>query len=369
MPQSTEGVLIVIGAVFFLIGVLGGGLEISAIKIPPLERLARWLILAMGLVLLLIGIFRVLFPPAAAPATSVAIATAAPAPALPTATTAAPPTAPPPTPTSAPSMTAAPTSAATVAIAPTSTPTPALPSPTASPSPAPTSGATPAPTLSDTWREGDIVAKASLSSVSSNSFDLSLVLTNEGASDFTARFRYEDARVMADTGETYIPSNSPGQTADRIGPNQSRNYSFFFNGVLNPKAKELRLVLTPLSTLSALRVAVSLGRDMSGLNLAASLNRTSDSSIDVSFLITNEGGESFIAQFRGSDISLTDNTGKSYTLSSSVGQTTDSIGPNQSRNYSFFFRGPLNPKATSLVFRLAQLSGTPDVKLTIPVVP
>lgn len=38
MSQSTEGVLIVIGALFFLIGVLGGGLEVSAIKIPTIQK-------------------------------------------------------------------------------------------------------------------------------------------------------------------------------------------------------------------------------------------------------------------------------------------------------------------------------------------
>jgi hypothetical protein len=76
MPQSTEGVLLVIGALFFLIGLLGGGFEISAIKIPPIEKYPRAIVFGMGIILLLAGLFRILFPPSAAvvPAANTAVA-------------------------------------------------------------------------------------------------------------------------------------------------------------------------------------------------------------------------------------------------------------------------------------------------------
>ncbi len=110
MPQSTEGVLLVIGALFFLIGLLGGGFEVSAIKIPPIEKYPRAIVFGMGIILLLTGLFRILVPatPPLAPASNTAVAvitqpplptpippTATPAPATETPTVVSPP---PPTP-------------------------------------------------------------------------------------------------------------------------------------------------------------------------------------------------------------------------------------------------------------------------------
>lgn len=112
---------------------------------------------------------------------------------------------------------------------------------------------------------------------------------------------------------------------------------------------------------------VPLGRDTADLRLAASLVNTGNTSIEVRFEITNESGNDFIAQFRGDDIGLTDDIGNTYTLSNSPRLTVNMIGRNESRNYSFFFKGPLNPNAKKLILRLAQLSGNPDVKVDIPV--
>ncbi len=76
MPQSTEGVLLVIGALFFLIGLLGGGFEVSAIKIPPIEKYPRAIVFGMGIILLLTGLFRILVPatPPLPPAANTSVA-------------------------------------------------------------------------------------------------------------------------------------------------------------------------------------------------------------------------------------------------------------------------------------------------------
>jgi hypothetical protein len=130
MPQSTEGVLLVIGALFFLIGLLGGGFEVSAIKIPPIEKYPRAVVFGMGILLLLAGLFRILFPasPVIVPAanTAVAVITVPPPTAtpLPPTPTALPPTVTPLPPTETP---APPTATATVVTAtPAMTSTPSL---------------------------------------------------------------------------------------------------------------------------------------------------------------------------------------------------------------------------------------------------
>jgi hypothetical protein len=56
MSLTTEGVLIAIGAVFLLIGVLGGGVEISAIKVPAAGKLQRLILFGVGGTLIILGV-------------------------------------------------------------------------------------------------------------------------------------------------------------------------------------------------------------------------------------------------------------------------------------------------------------------------
>ncbi|HJR78470.1 MAG TPA: hypothetical protein VJ821_00270 [Anaerolineales bacterium] len=66
MPQNEIGWLLLIGAVFFLIGLLGGGVEISAIKIPSLSRYPRIAFSVVGALMLGLAVFRILAPTNAA---------------------------------------------------------------------------------------------------------------------------------------------------------------------------------------------------------------------------------------------------------------------------------------------------------------
>jgi hypothetical protein len=112
MPQTNEGILFIIGAVFFLIGLLGGGMEISAIKIPPIGKLTRFLVFGMGALLMGVALYRFLSPagsPAAAqlpentPTPTIIVPTPTETPLPPTPTSEPPsPTPQPPTPTSVP---------------------------------------------------------------------------------------------------------------------------------------------------------------------------------------------------------------------------------------------------------------------------
>ncbi len=106
MPQSNEGVLLVIGALFLLLGLLGGGFEVSALKFPPIGKFTRAAAVAIGAVVFGAGMFRLLFPlPPAAPLSVVVLQPTAvpPSPQAPT-NVPAPPTALPPTATSAPTL-------------------------------------------------------------------------------------------------------------------------------------------------------------------------------------------------------------------------------------------------------------------------
>lgn len=98
MPETNEGILFVVGAAFFLIGLIGGGLEISAIKVPPLGKIPRYLMFIVGVFLMGVSLMRFIAPPAAPP-----VPTPENTPIPPTATP-EPPTAtlPPPSPTEAP---------------------------------------------------------------------------------------------------------------------------------------------------------------------------------------------------------------------------------------------------------------------------
>ena len=52
MPNTTEGLLLAIGGLFLLIGLIGGGFEISAAKIPPVGKKARIAAAVFGLAFL-----------------------------------------------------------------------------------------------------------------------------------------------------------------------------------------------------------------------------------------------------------------------------------------------------------------------------
>ena len=62
MPQSNEGTLLFIGAIFFLIGILGGGFEISAIKIPSVGKLIRLISAVIGIIFMIIAVTLYIFP-------------------------------------------------------------------------------------------------------------------------------------------------------------------------------------------------------------------------------------------------------------------------------------------------------------------
>jgi hypothetical protein len=62
MPQNNEGILLFIGAIFFLIGILGGGFEISAIKIPSVGKIIRIISGGIGVIFMSIAIYLYIFP-------------------------------------------------------------------------------------------------------------------------------------------------------------------------------------------------------------------------------------------------------------------------------------------------------------------
>lgn len=75
MPQNEIGWLLVIGAVFFLIGLLGGGLEVSAVKIPPISKYPRITFSVVGALLIGLAIIRIVAPINSPPGLPTAVAT------------------------------------------------------------------------------------------------------------------------------------------------------------------------------------------------------------------------------------------------------------------------------------------------------
>ena len=83
MPQTNEGILLLIGALFLLLGLLGGGFEISAIKIPPVGKYTRGFAFLIGAIVFGLGLIRLIFPLPQTPL--VAVVTPTPLPPTPTA--------------------------------------------------------------------------------------------------------------------------------------------------------------------------------------------------------------------------------------------------------------------------------------------
>ena len=69
MPQTNEGILLVVGAIFLLIGLLGGGVEIAAAKIPSVGKYPRIFSTGIGVILMGIAVSRLIFPPLSPQAT------------------------------------------------------------------------------------------------------------------------------------------------------------------------------------------------------------------------------------------------------------------------------------------------------------
>jgi hypothetical protein len=57
------GILLIISAVFLLIGLVGGGFELSAIKFPMVDKPIRFAMSGIGGVLLIVALIRLLYPP------------------------------------------------------------------------------------------------------------------------------------------------------------------------------------------------------------------------------------------------------------------------------------------------------------------
>lgn len=126
MPQTNEGVLLFVGAIFFLIGLLGGGFEVSGIKIPSVGKYPRILSLGIGAIFMGIAVTQLIFPPSSVTPTITPIAAITPTPLPPISTIAPTETPIPPTNTPAPS-TSTPTplqaQTPTFTLAPSATPT------------------------------------------------------------------------------------------------------------------------------------------------------------------------------------------------------------------------------------------------------
>lgn len=76
MPQTNEGVFLIVGAAFFLIGFFGEKLEISAIKIHPMGKWPRLILVGIGAVFMLSSIFRLFLSPSPPSPPSTAVADA-----------------------------------------------------------------------------------------------------------------------------------------------------------------------------------------------------------------------------------------------------------------------------------------------------
>lgn len=64
MPSTTEGLLLVIGVIFMMIALIGGGFELSAAKIPPVGKKGRIGSAVVGVVFLALALRSIAYPEA-----------------------------------------------------------------------------------------------------------------------------------------------------------------------------------------------------------------------------------------------------------------------------------------------------------------
>lgn len=176
MPQSNEGILLLIGALFLLLGLLGGGFEISAVKIPPVGKYTRLFAFIIGTIVFGLGMLRLLIP-APQPIPVAIVPTALP--------------------------TTAPTENSPSPLPPTATHTPAsTPTPNVPTLPAPTESIT-ATTLpvsaiiQDVWVDYDQTRFQKLGMVIHVKFNITGMKSREGRA--TAYFSYRSGEDLKDT--------------------------------------------------------------------------------------------------------------------------------------------------------------------------
>ena len=213
----------------------------------------------------------------------------------------------------------------------------------------------------------DVKTAVQFDQVSGQGFGLSFRMTNEGSGDFVARYRREDFSIVDDTGQTYALDNPPGDRTTLIASNSSDSEELSFEGALNPRARVLTLTLAQLSGSPNITLTLPVGSDVVDVHAKASIVETWNNGFAVSFMLTNEGPSDFVARYRLEDFSAVDDTGQSYALQNPPGTRVYLIGTNSSQSDQLSFQGPLNPAAKRLALALAQLSGTPNIKVVIPV--
>ncbi len=213
----------------------------------------------------------------------------------------------------------------------------------------------------------DVKTAAGFVQVFSQGFGLSFKMTNEGSGDFVARYRREDFSAVDDTGQTYTLDNPPGERTILIASDSSDNEELSFEGALNPRARRLTLALAQLSGTENITLTLPIGSDVADVRAKASIVETWNNGFALSFMLINEGPNDFVARYRLEDFNVLDDTGQAYALENPPGTRVYSISTNSSETDQLSFQGPINPAARQLSLTLAQLSGTPDIKVMIPV--
>lgn len=200
MPQTNEGILLLIGALFLLLGLLGGGFEVSAIKIPPVGKYTRGFAFIIGAIVFGLGMLRLAFPTPQPIAVAVA-PTPMPATAAPTAVpTSIPPSPVPPTATNAPTL--APTAALATLPAPTGGPeTTALPQ---------------TAYIQDVTVDYDMTRFEKKGMVIHVKFSVTGMLNQEGRA--TAYFEQQDGTSLKDTNNEYNTTDGQVSTGETFKP-------------------------------------------------------------------------------------------------------------------------------------------------------
>lgn len=205
MPQSNEGILLLVGALFLLLGLLGGGFEVSAIKIPPVGKYTRAFAFVIGASVFGLGLLRLALP-VTQPTVVTVIPTALQATAVPTtAPTAIPPSPLPPSPLPP-----------TISIAPSATPTvslPTLPPPTEGPEGTvlPQSAS-----IQDVHVDYDVTRFEKKGMVIHVKFSITGMKNQEGRA--TAYFARQDGEALKDKNGQYNTTDGQVSTGESFTP-------------------------------------------------------------------------------------------------------------------------------------------------------
>lgn len=165
------------------------------------------------------------------------------------------------------------------------------------------------------WIGTSIEVRATLRDVNDSRFEIGYAIINRTQSDYVASFLTSDIAVSDDQGNIYYPSRSTEPVRDTIPAHQSREYTLYYEGTLDPGASALTLSTAQISDEHDITLVIPLIPLTDQIDIGFELNQVWDDGLEIRATMQNHAASDFVARFRASDVVVTDDWGNQYQMS------------------------------------------------------